>query len=319
VVVELAAADGTVGLGEAAPSGRYKESVATVERFLQQVDPRGLSFADVEGSMAYLETVSRHDFAAKCALNLALLDGAGKRARKPVCDLLGLGFGEQRHTTSFTIGIYKSEIIRKKVAAAAAYPVLKMKVGVVEDRANLAALRAEAPDKPVRVDANEAWHTKEQALEMCEWLAGDGHIQFVEQPLPAATPVKDWLWLKARSPLPLFADESYPSARDAAQAAECFHGVNVKLIKTGGLSGGLAALEAARRAGLKTMLGCMLETSILISAGAHLAERCDYLDLDGNVLITNDPYEGVTSEKGLLSFGGAREAYGLRACLRNGR
>jgi L-Ala-D/L-Glu epimerase len=312
VVVTLAGADGTAGLGEAAPSSRYKESVATVERFLQEVDPRGLSFADVEGSMAYLETLSRHDFAAKCALNLALLDGAGKRSRKPVCDLLGLGFREQCHTTSFTIGIDAPEVIRNKVAEAAAYPVLKMKVGVPEDRANLAALRAVAPEKLVRVDANEAWKTKEQALEMCEWLAQDGHIQFVEQPLPAATPVKDWLWLKARSPLPIFGDESYHLAKDAPQAAESFHGVNVKLVKTGGISAGLAALEAARHAGLKTMLGCMLETSILISAGAHLAERCDYLDLDGNVLVTNDPYEGASSDHGVLSFARAREAFGLR-------
>jgi L-alanine-DL-glutamate epimerase-like enolase superfamily enzyme len=315
-VVELAGADGTIGLGEAAPSSRYKESAATVEAFLKQVDPRGLSFSDVEGSMKYLETLSRHDFAAKCAVNLALLDGAAKKAHKPVYDLLGLGFRNEHHVTSFTIGIDKPEVIRQKALEAAAYPVLKMKLGVADDKANMQALREAAPEKPVRVDGNEGWKTKEQALENIEWLAKDGHIQYVEQPMPATTPAKDWAWLKQRSPLPIFGDESYHLATDIAVAAECFHGVNVKLVKTGGISAGMEALLAARKAGLKTMIGCMIETSILISAAAHLAELCDYLDLDGNVLITNDPFLGVGSTNGVLSFASAPEKLGLRVSQR---
>jgi L-alanine-DL-glutamate epimerase-like enolase superfamily enzyme len=317
VVVELTGADGTVGLGEAAPSARYKESVDSVEAFLKQADPRGLSFNDVEGSMVYLDTLSSRDMAAKCALDLALLDGAAKRARQPVYDLLGLGFRENQHVTSFTIGLDKPEVIQQKVLEAEKYPVLKIKMGVADDKANLQALRAVAPAKPVRVDANEGWKTKEQALEMIQWLAQDGQVQYVEQPLPAATSVKDWAWLKQRSPLPIFGDESYHLAKDAAVAAECFHGVNVKLIKTGGISAGFEALQAARKAGLKTMLGCMIETSILISAGAHLAELCDYLDLDGNLLITNDPYAGVTAENGTLTFAGAVEKHGLRVRPKN--
>jgi L-alanine-DL-glutamate epimerase-like enolase superfamily enzyme len=316
IVVELIGADGNRGLGEAAPTTRYKESVRTVEAFLKKVDPRGLSFNDIDGSMEYLSTISRHDMSAKCALNLALLDGAGKKAKKTVYDLLGLGFRDNYHLSSFTIGIDKPEVIRKKVEQAAQYPVLKMKVGGVDDKENLQALRDVAPDKPVRVDANEGWKTKEQALEMIQWLAADKHIQYVEQPLPASTPAKDWAWLKQRSPLPVFGDESYHLAQDVTLAAECFHGVNVKLVKTGGISGGLAALMAARKAGLKTMIGCMIETSILISAAAHLAELCDYLDVDGNVLITNDPYLGVANNQGLLSFSNAAEKHGLRAVLR---
>jgi L-alanine-DL-glutamate epimerase-like enolase superfamily enzyme len=312
IVVELVGADGTVGLGEAAPIARYKESLATVEAFCRKVDPRGLTFSDIEGSMQYLQTVSEHDMAAKCAINLALLDGAAKRARKPVYDLLGLGFRENQHLTSFTIGIDKPDIIRKKVIEAESFPVLKVKVGVAGDKANLQALREVAPTKTLRVDANEGWKTKEQALEMIQWLAADGHIEFVEQPMPAATPAKDWVWLKQRSPLPIFADESYHLASDVPQVAECFHGVNVKLVKTGGVSAGFEALQAARKAGLKTMIGCMIETSILISAAANLAELCDFLDVDGNILITDDPYVGVTSEKGRLSFAAAPEPYGLR-------
>ena len=253
---------------------------------------------------------------AKCAINIALLDGAAKRARKPIYDFLGLGFRENHHITSFTIGIDKPEMIRKKVLEADGFPVLKVKVGVGEDKANMQALREVAPVKKVRVDANEGWKTKEQSLEMIEWLATDKNIEYVEQPMPASTPAKEWAWLKARSPLPIFADESYHLASDVAQAAECFHGVNVKLVKTGGISAGFEALQAARKAGLKTMIGCMIETSILINAAAHLAELCDYLDVDGNILITNDPYLGVTSEKGILSFSSAPEKFGLRASPR---
>jgi L-alanine-DL-glutamate epimerase-like enolase superfamily enzyme len=312
VVAELTGADGTVGLGEAAPTTRYKESVKTVETFLKKVDPRGLSFSDIDGSMRYLETLSRQDASAKCALNLALLDGAGKKAKKPIYDLLGLGFREKHHLTSFTIGLDTPEVIRQKVAQAESYPVLKMKVGSPEDKANLQALRDVAPDKLIRVDANEGWKTKELALEMMEWLAQDKRIQYVEQPLPASAPNKDWIWLKQRSPLPIFGDESYHLAEDIETAAECFHGVNVKLVKTGGITGGLSALMAARKAGLKTMIGCMIETSILISAATQLAELCDFMDVDGNVLITDDPYCGVANERGVLSFANAEEKYGLR-------
>ena len=316
VMVELTGADGTVGWGEAAPIARYRESLDTVEAFLKRVDPRGLSFKDVEGSMVYLDTLSPHDMSAKCALNIALLDGAAKLANKPIYDYLGLGFRENHHVSSFTIGIDMPDVIRKKVQEAAPYPVLKMKVGVADDKINVKALREIAPTKTVRVDANEGWKTKEHALEMIEWLAQDGHIEFIEQPMPSATPVKDWVWLKERSPLPIMGDESYHTIKDLAQARECFHAVNVKLAKSAGISGGFEALSAARKAGLKTMLGCMIESSILISAAAHLAELCDYLDLDGNILISNDPYVGATAEKGIMSFAKAPAKYGLRVSAR---
>ena len=316
MVAELTGADGTVGVGEAAPASRYRETIQTVQSFFEKVDPRGLSFNDVEGSMEYLETISSHDMSAKCAINLALLDGAAKRAKQPVYDMLGLGFRENQHVTSFTIGIDKPDVIRSKVVEAEPFPVLKVKVGVADDKANLKAVRDAAPAKPVRVDANEGWKTKEQALEMIEWLAQDGNIQYIEQPMPAATSTKDWVWLKQRSPLPIFGDESYHVAKDIDEAASCFHGVNVKLVKTGGITGGLAALRAAKKAGLKTMIGCMIETSILISGAAHLAELCDFLDLDGNILITDDPYMGVATTRGVLSFAAAPEKAGLRVSAR---
>jgi len=316
VLLELSDEDGTTGLGEASPIQRYQESADTVVAFCRRVDAARLSFDDLAGSMKYLDTIAPGNLAAKCAFNLALLDGAAKRAQQPIYDFLGLGFRENHHVTSFTIGIDTPEMIRKKVLEAAAYPVLKVKVGVPGDKAIIAALREAAPDKPLRLDANEGWRTREEALERLEWLAQDSNIQFVEQPMPAGTPPEDLAWLKERSPLPLFADESCHSAKDVAHCAGCFHGVNVKLAKTGGISGGFDALSAARKAGLKTMIGCMIETSVLISAAAHLAELCDHLDIDGNVLIKNDPYLGVTSDKGILSFANAPEKTGLRVCAR---
>jgi L-alanine-DL-glutamate epimerase-like enolase superfamily enzyme len=314
--LELKDRAGLVGLGEAAPSLRYGESVETVTAFLAGVDPRRLSFHDVAGSLRYLDTLSDGHTAAKCALNIALLDGAARHAGKSISDFLGLGFTEHKHVTSFSIGLDRPEVIRKKVMQAAAFPVLKLKLGGPDDRPSLAALRDVAPDKRVRVDANEAWATKEEALRHIEWLAGDRHIEFVEQPMPAATPPEDLAWLKRHSPLPILADECYVNADDLARCREGYHGVNVKLVKAGGISGSFQALEAARAAGLQTMIGCMIESSILITAAAHLAELADYLDLDGSLLITNDPYEGATAERGVVSFANAPEQTGLRVRAR---
>ncbi|MEO8427851.1 MAG: dipeptide epimerase [Verrucomicrobiota bacterium] len=316
VLVELEDDQGRRGVGEAAPSSRYNESAKTVKAFLKRVDPNRLSFANVVASMDYLESVAPGNYAAKTAINLALLDAAGRHAGEPIYELLNLGFTENQHVTSFSVGIDRPEIIRQKVLEADGYPVLKLKVGSPNDRENLAALREVAPKKPVRVDANEGWTTKEEALRSLEWLAADGNIQFVEQPMPVSTPARELSWLRKRSPLPLFADESYHHAKDVALCSECFHGVNVKLVKAGGITGAHEALLAARKAGLKTMIGCMIESSVLISAAAHLAELADYLDLDGNLLITNDPYAGVTADRGVLAFASALETTGLRVRAR---
>lgn len=312
VIVELTDDDGVVGLGEAAPAATYKETPAGVLEFYRRVDVSDFSFDDIPGSMARLETFAPMPAAARCGLNVALVDGAAKRAGKAIYDFYGLGFREHQHVTSFSIGLDSPDIIREKVLAAAHYPVLKLKTGDPQDKENLAALRSAAPAKPVSVDANEGWKTKEQAMEMLEWLAADGHIKFVEQPLPRTASREDFMWLKKRSPLPLYADESCHTVADIPFCADCFHGVNVKLVKTSGLSMAYETLQAARKAGLKTMIGCMIETSVLITAAAHLAELTDHLDIDGNLLITNDPYLGATAKNGVISFAHAPEKTGLR-------
>lgn len=312
VLVELKDRDGVIGYGETAPSRRYQETIETVEAFFAHIDPEKLSFSDIPASKAYLENIAPGHLSAKGAIDLALWDGAGKRAGKAAYDLLGLGFHEGAHKTSYSIGIDSPEVIRQKVELAKDYPILKLKVGVKGDKANLKALREVAPTKTIRVDANEGWTTREHALEMLQWLADDRHIEFCEQPMPATASEKDLEWLKDRSPLPLMADESYVTAADLPYCANFFHSVNVKLVKAGGLSGGLHALQAARKAGLKTMLGCMIESSVLISGAAQLAELTDYLDLDGNLLTSNDPFTGPTVERGVISFKTAEEKFGLR-------
>jgi L-alanine-DL-glutamate epimerase-like enolase superfamily enzyme len=316
IFVRLSDADGAWGLGEAAPSGRYEETPASVQAFLSRVEARQLSCCDIPASMAYLDSLAPGNHAAKAAVNIALVDAAARRTGQAVCQWLNLGFTEGKHVTSFSIGLDEPEVIRQKVREAEEYPVLKLKVGSAGDGENLLALRDVAPAKPVRVDANEAWKTKEEALSHLEWLARDGHIEFIEQPMPADTPAQEWRWLRERSPLPIMADESYHSAADAERCAECFHAVNVKLVKTGGISGAYEALRTARRLGLKTMIGCMIESSVLITAAAHLAELADFLDLDGNLLITNDPYSGATAERGIISFANAPEPVGLRVAPR---
>jgi L-alanine-DL-glutamate epimerase-like enolase superfamily enzyme len=203
------------------------------------------------------------------------------------------------------------------VGEAASYPILKLKVGAPGDKENLTALRQVDPERTVRVDANEAWTTKEEALRHLEWLALDPHIEFVEQPMPASTPLQDLIWLRSRSPLPLFGDESCQNVGDIRDCVQCYDGVVIKLIKTGGIHGAYETLQAARQAGLKTMIGCMVETSILITAAAHLAELTNHLDIDGNLLVSNDPFIGATAEKGVVSFAAASERTGLCVKSRN--
>jgi L-Ala-D/L-Glu epimerase len=319
VFLELSDSLGRSGLGEASPSSQYAESHDTVTRFLHRLDPRHLSFDDIPGSMEYLESIGPGNFPAKCAVNLALLDGASKAEGQPLHTFLGLHFPNPGPMTSFSIGIDQPELMAAKAREAESMPILKIKLGGPNDRRSLQAVREAAPKKVIRVDANAAWATREQALENIQWLAADGHVEFVEQPMPTNATEADMRWLKERSPLPIFADESYQNVGDVTRVAQGFHGVNVKLVKTGGVTAAKAALEIAREHGLKTMIGCMIESSLLISAAAHLASLADHLDLDGNLLIDNDPYQGVGCDQGRLGFDTSPCFTGIQAQASNQR
>jgi L-Ala-D/L-Glu epimerase len=301
---------GVTGHGEAAPISRYGESVASVEAFLERVDAALLSLDEYERSAALIEAIAPGELAAKCAVEMALLDAAAKRAGQPVWELLQLPPPGAR-AISYTIGIGSVQQVREQVRRGEPFPVLKLKLGGPDDRAAFHALRELAPTKTVWVDANEGWRDREQALRMIEWLARDPHVELIEQPLPAGQPEADHRWLFERSPLPVLADESCHRSAEVARVVGCFHGINVKLMKTGGLLEAKRTLRRARALGLRTMLGCMIESSLGIAAAFHLAGLADYLDLDSHLLLANDPFTGLTLHDGALQFAAASPMPGL--------
>jgi len=281
--------EGVTGHGLAAPSRRHGETPETVLASLERLaplvagDPR--AYRSLAGALA--RALPGHG-AARSAVDLALHDAAGKLLGAPVHRLLGIDPAAMP-VTSYSIGIDTPEVIAAKVAEAAPYPILKVKLGASDDRALFEAVRA-GTDKPVRVDANEGWTDPATALAMIEWLAERG-VELVEQPLPAADEA-GMRFLRERSPLPLLADEAMIDATTVPRLAESYHGVNVKLGKCGGLAATLDAIAAARAHGLKVMIGCMVESSLGIAAAAQLAPLCDWVDLDGNLLLAGgaDPF-----------------------------
>ena len=289
--------DGVFGLGESAPIARYNESAESGLAFIEKAKPvlqKDLwAFHDRWNE---IDALAPGEHAAKAALDLAILDWIGKKLGVPVYRLFGLNPSKELVTT-MTIAIDEVPVMQEKIREAADFLVYKIKVGTDNDRKIIEGCRA-ATDKPFRVDANEGWKDKEQALEMIRWMAGL-NVELMEQPMPADR-LDDIAWIKERSPLPIFADESLMMTADLPRIAAAFHGVNVKLMKCGGIQEAVRIAAMARALGLKLMLGCMVETSIGISAAAAVGPLFDYLDLDGNVLITNDPFKGVRTEKGRI-------------------
>ncbi len=284
--------EGLVGLGEAAPIARYDQDVESATRAAYDMVSR---LDDPQALDQVAEVAVAEQPAATAAIDMALRDLAGKRLSVPLYELLGV---DPRWTplTSFTIGMDDPEIVTEKVREASGFEVLKVKMGSDDDRQVLEAVR-DVTDRPLRVDANEGW-TLDDALARLEWLERMG-VELVEQPLPADQ-LDEMRELKRISPLPLFADESLHVADDIPRLADAFDGINIKLMKCGGIGEALRMIRVARAHGLKIMLGCMIETSVAITAAAHLSPLVDYADLDGNLLISNDPYVGVTVEQGRL-------------------
>jgi len=235
-------------------------------------------------------------WAAKAALDIALMDWAGQKLGVPLYRYFGLD-PKDAPVTTFSIGIDNPAMTRDKVREAAPYAVLKIKVGLDTDEATIDAVRS-VTDKPLRVDANEGWTDKEVALRKIEWLSKRG-VEFVEQPMPADR-LDDMRWIHQRSPLPLIADESVLHPGDIPKLLGAFDGINVKLDKCGGIMEAYREIQIAKALGMKTMLGCMISSSCTVTAAAHLSPLVDYADLDGNLLIANDPWRGVTVQNGKL-------------------
>jgi len=290
--------DGIVGIGEAAPNIRYGETPESTLEVVQKAIPlfekaQPKHFVDVGYR---IQELVEGQTAAKAALDIALMDWVVKSLGIPLYEYLGLD-KSRTPLTSFSIGIDKPEIIKQKVREAEPYPILKIKVGVKNDEEIIEAVRS-VTDKPLRVDANEGWKSKEEALEKIRWLETQG-VEFVEQPLPSSM-LEETRWLRDRVGLPIIADESVKRAADIPRLAEAFDGINIKLMKAGGLQEALRMIWMAKSLGMKIMLGCMVESSVGITAAAHLTPLVDYADLDGNLLISNDPFEGVKVRDGKL-------------------
>lgn len=290
--------DGVTGWGEAAPNVRYGEDAQKTVLRLQNARPSFVSadwfhYADIK---ARLDELITDQSCAKAALDIALLDWVGKKFNQPLFRLFGLNPAATPITT-FTIGIDTPDVVKQKVKEAADFPVLKIKVGLKNDQEMLDAVRS-VTDKPLRVDANEGWKTKEEALEKIKWLEGLG-VELIEQPLPSSM-LEETRWLRERVKIPILADESVKTTRDIPALATAFDGINIKLMKSGGVQEALTMIKMARALGMKVMLGCMIESSVAIAAAAQISPLVDYADLDGNLLIANDPFTGPRVVKGKI-------------------
>ena len=293
--------DGAEGWGEAAPSRFYGETTETVIAVLERLAPvvaRANAWS-LEAIEAEMNQVIRFNAAAKSAVSAALHDLAAKRLGVPLFRMFGLD-PANAPPSSFTIPITTDDDgLRRALEDAAPYPVLKVKLGGPRDADTIAGVRAFAPDKILRVDANAAW-TPKHALQMIDVLL-DYDVEFVEQPV-AAHDLDGLRFVRERSPLPIIADESCLVATDVPRLVGAVDGINVKLAKCGGVREAMRTIAAARAHDMSVMAGCMVETSLGISAAAHLAPLLDYADLDGAALLANDPFEGPSIPHGAITL-----------------
>jgi L-alanine-DL-glutamate epimerase-like enolase superfamily enzyme len=292
--------EGFTGYGEASMPPYLGQSVETVCNFLQKVDMG--QFRDpfrLEDILAYVDSLSHGDSAAKAAIDIALHDLVGKLMGQPWWRIWGLDPSKAPDTT-FTIGIDTPEIVRQKTRECAdRFNILKVKVGLDNDKEMIRTIR-EVTDLPLAVDANQGWKDREQALDEIHWLKENG-IVMVEQPM-AKERIEDNAWITERSPLPIFADEAIQRLADIPSIKGAYHGINIKLMKCTGMREAWKMLNYARAEGMKVMVGCMTETSCAVSAAAQLSPAVDFADLDGNLLISNDLYKGMEVVDGKITL-----------------
>jgi L-alanine-DL-glutamate epimerase-like enolase superfamily enzyme len=294
--------DGHVGVGGAAPARHYGETVDTVEAVLPDLLDvvEGEDPFRVERLERRLHETVRDNPAARAGVSIALHDLVGKLLGVPLYRYFGFD-PEETVTTSYTVGIDDTGAMVESAADAvrAGHSILKLKLGTDRDVEIVRRVRETAPDVAVRVDANEAWGPKE-AVRTCEALAAYD-VEFVEQPVPAERP-EALAFVHDRSPLPIAADESLVRASDVPQAADRADVANLKLMKCGGLAEARRIIHAAEAHGLDVMCGCMVESAASIAAAAHLAPALDYADLDGSLLLAEDPFEGPVRSDGTIDL-----------------
>ena len=291
--------DGLIGYGEASMPPYLGESQKTATEFLTKVDLS--QFSDpflLEDIIAYIDSLAIGNYAAKAAVDIALHDLVGKMIKQPWHKIWGLN-PEKTPNTSFTIGIDTPEVVKEKVKEADIYKILKVKLGRDNDKEMIKTIRS-VTNKPICVDVNQGWTDKKMALDMIHWLATQG-VVFVEQPMSKLA-VDDIAWLTQNSPLPIIADEAVQTVHDVLSTNKVYSGINIKLMKCGGMRNAFKMANMAKMMGMKVMVGCMTETSCAISAAAQLSPLADWADLDGNLLISNDLYDGVKVVDGKVTL-----------------
>ena len=298
VWVRLTDPDGVEGWGEADPSAYYGETADTVLEMLRRLEPYlPVDPFDLETAEARFAQVVPRNGAARSALSAALHDLVGKRLGQPLYRLWGLD-PRKAPVSSFTIGLDTPERLREKVQEAAQYPILKIKLGTDRDEEMLKTIRS-TTDKPIRVDANAGW-TVERALRMLPVLKEYG-VEFLEQPL-AAEDLEGIAKVRRQGVLPVVVDESCIVAADIPRVAAAADGINIKLAKCGSLREALRMIATARAHNMLVMVGCMIETSLGITAAAHFTPLVDAADLDGAALTVNDPFQGACIDGGRIQL-----------------
>jgi L-alanine-DL-glutamate epimerase-like enolase superfamily enzyme len=291
--------DEVTGYGEGAPIIRYKETPESARKAIESVAAKvsaGDPFAYRKMLSEVRQALGPGQHAALAAVDIAVFDWLGKKLDVPLYKLFGLD-PVDAPVTDFSIGIDTPEITRQKTMEAADFPVLKVKVGLKTDEPTIEAVRS-VTKKPIRVDANEGWTDKEEAIRKINWLESQG-IEYVEQPMPAHM-LAETRYVRSKVHLPIYADEACTDVQMIPKLVDSYDGINVKLDKSGGILEALRWIEVARSLNLKVMLGCMVSSSCTITAAAHISPLVDHADLDGGLLVANDPWRGVRIEKGKL-------------------
>ena len=291
--------EGIVGYGEASMPPYLSESQKSVTTFLRKVDLS--QFNDpfrIDEILDYVDSIDEGNRAAKACIDIALHDLMGKIVNKPLYKLWGLT-PEDTPMTSFTIGIDTPEVVKIKTEEASRFKVLKVKLGGGNDKEMINTIRS-VTDVPLYIDVNQGWKDKYHALDMINWLNENG-IVFVEQPMPK-TQIDDMAWLTENSPLPTIADEAFQRLSDVEKFKGIYSGINIKLMKSTGLREAHKMITVARALDMNVMIGCMTETSCAVSAAAQLSPLVDWADLDGNLLISNDIYEGMLVINGKVTL-----------------
>lgn len=297
--------DGIVGYGEASMPPYLAKELGTVESvmaFLQRVQQVIGAFDDpfkMEEILTYIDAMDEGNAAAKTAVDIALHDLVGKLLQAPWYKIWGLD-KEKAPSTTFTIGIDTPDVVRQKTRECAdRFNILKVKLGRDNDKEMIQTIRS-VTSLPIAIDANQGWKDRQYALDMIHWLKEQG-IVMIEQPMPK-TQIDDIAWVTEHSPLPVFADESVQRLKDVAALKGVFSGINIKLMKCTGMREAHKMMILARALGMRVMIGCMTETSCACSAAAQLSPAVDFADLDGNLLIANDRFRGMTVEKGKITL-----------------